>query len=593
MEKGITRSPDGIPRYDGTPELLAAYREEAVQYLMTFEHKKRYVVGPRLLKELEGTAKIAVRPMTLRDPQWVSKPRGVYILLDYLESVVARPSLPEASRFVMKFFYGMQRRRGETMTSWITRHQEGLWEASQALRKVQKEHGKKTEPTMWGVARPSSDVGTRSQTSGEQEQAQPFRDDGRLFEEEEEENEYHGWHRWWHNHSEWSEDSWRSKEYEPPSSWDTSSEIFIPEFLAGFLLLHRSGLDAHERANVMAAIRGEFSVVTVSRALREQWGDDDLQKRDRLKSGAAAMWAEEEGDSELQALVAEGDLADYDNMSPEDRQAYMAEEAKVEDALAAIQNQKATLKEARWKQKQIRLGRGYFPPKPFPRGGDATSSKSSSGTKLCFRCGGPHLVANCPKPAQQAKVASEEAAEIAFGACEMGKEEQNFFGKKAEDGFMVEETVNRCYGVIDSGATSSLASVDALEQVMKANVASHGETRMEVNPDNRPTFRFGNGARKDCMSTVTLGLGAGDKTGRLEVHVHDSPGQPILISRKALKALGAVLDFRTGEVIYTKVNAHRVVKLEEASNGHLLMPMTGNLLSEGVDRPTPFVSLHE
>ena len=62
-ERAITRTSDGVPKFDGSPELLAAYREEAVQYLMTFEYKKRYIAGPRLLKELEGTAKMAVRSM--------------------------------------------------------------------------------------------------------------------------------------------------------------------------------------------------------------------------------------------------------------------------------------------------------------------------------------------------------------------------------------------------------------------------------------------------------------------------------------------------------------------------------------------------
>ena len=33
---------------------------------------------------------------------------------------------------------------------------------------------------------------------------------------------------------------------------------FLPDFLTAFLLLNRSGLDAHERANILAAIRGEF-----------------------------------------------------------------------------------------------------------------------------------------------------------------------------------------------------------------------------------------------------------------------------------------------------------------------------------------------
>ena len=118
-ERGIQRTHDGVPKFDGTPELMSLYREEAVQFLMTFEHRKRYLAGPRLLKELEGTAKMSVRTMTLRDPQWVSHPRGVYTLLDHLEATIARPSLPEASRFVMRFFYNLQRKKQETMTSWI------------------------------------------------------------------------------------------------------------------------------------------------------------------------------------------------------------------------------------------------------------------------------------------------------------------------------------------------------------------------------------------------------------------------------------------------------------------------------------------
>ena len=103
--QSISRTHDGIPIYDGSPELLPLFREEALQYLMTYEHKKWYLVGPRLAKELQGTAKLAIRNMVTRDPQWLSHPRGVYTLLQHLEDVIAKPSLPEASRFVMKFFY--------------------------------------------------------------------------------------------------------------------------------------------------------------------------------------------------------------------------------------------------------------------------------------------------------------------------------------------------------------------------------------------------------------------------------------------------------------------------------------------------------
>lgn len=76
MAQTITRSADGVPQYDGTPELLPLYREECLQYLMTFKHKKRYLAAPRLVKELRGVAKTAVRGMTNRDPQWVAHPEG-------------------------------------------------------------------------------------------------------------------------------------------------------------------------------------------------------------------------------------------------------------------------------------------------------------------------------------------------------------------------------------------------------------------------------------------------------------------------------------------------------------------------------------
>lgn len=49
-----------------------------------------------------------------------------------------------------------------------------------------------------------------------------------------------------------------------------TEEIFIPEFLAGLLLLHRSGLEPNEKSNSLAAIKGEFSTWSAGKALREQ-----------------------------------------------------------------------------------------------------------------------------------------------------------------------------------------------------------------------------------------------------------------------------------------------------------------------------------
>ena len=124
---------DKIPKFDGSPELLPIYKERAVQYAMGVEYHKRYLCGPRLLQSLSGVAKAITRPPSLRDPQWLSHPRGVYTLLEFLEKQLGRPSLVEASRHVMKVFYNMSRQKVERC------HAESLWEASSALHRAQKE----------------------------------------------------------------------------------------------------------------------------------------------------------------------------------------------------------------------------------------------------------------------------------------------------------------------------------------------------------------------------------------------------------------------------------------------------------------------
>ena len=583
------KTKDGIPKFDGTPEKLPAYKERAIQYSMGVEYHKRYLCGPWLLQELTGVAKVITRTVTLRNPQWLSNPRGVYQLLQFLEEHIARPSLIEASKQVVKLFYNLQRARGETMTEWISRHAEALWEASAALRRVQKEYeGKKTvrtsvEPEAWQSWQSSA---------GGSERSGPFRDDGRLAEEDEDSSEGHWWHgnRQWHwegSQGWWSQDSWRSAEYEPPETWDTSDEIFIPEFLAGFLLLHRCNLEPSEKSNILAAIKGEFSTTTVAKALREQWSDTALIRRDKQKAPTSLL-AEEDEDA---MLGEEEESPDLESLGHDAREAYYLEEEKAHEALEAIKMHKATLKEARWNQRQIRLGRNFYPTKPYSRKGDG-KGKSKDGQLACFKCGGPHLQRECPQLQRSAKVA-EEAAEIAFGACEMGCQEE-FTGsacEKDELAYPAEEVLNQCMGIIDSGATSSLGSIDAMEAVVQQNLAQDGSTKVDVDLSQRPVFKFGNGMAKTCVSTATMAMDAGSKQGQMTIHVHDAPGQPILVSRKALRALGAVIDFAENKVIYRQVNGRAVVPLREAANGHLLMPLTGNLLDGHVLRRDEFLGL--
>ena len=48
-----------------------------------------------------------------------------------------------------------------------------------------------------------------------------------------------------------------------------------------------------EKSNVLTAIKGESTTQAVVKALREQWSDSDLAKRDKYKAGSALLAMDE------------------------------------------------------------------------------------------------------------------------------------------------------------------------------------------------------------------------------------------------------------------------------------------------------------
>ena len=354
------------------------------------------------------------------------------------------------------------------------------------------------------------------------------------------------------------------------------SKIFLPDYLVGFLLLHRSGLDAHERANILVAIRGEFSVASVEKALKEQWTEDDLQRRDRIKHTANVATDHMDDDDDA-ALNSFEEVPD-EHYEPEAFAAYMEEQGVIDSALEAIKEKRRTLKEARWRQSQVKKSRQFYSTNrssssSFRRDGPPRDVRAS--VEKCLKCGGPHSTHMCPVKKQQAHV-SEESAEIVFSAMEEGLATDATTGHEALQSSDLTARLSSGKGIIDCGATSTLGSIAAVESIMANNLKRMGRDRVTVDPDTQPTFRFGNNGTTNCLSTVKLGVDMGEKSGSLEIHVHDVPDQPVLISVKALKKLGAILDFGRNEVVYRKVCDKSVVPLEVAGNGHLLMPLNGN-----------------
>ena len=212
-----------------------------------------------------------------------------------------------------------------------------------------------------------------------------------------------------------------------PPGMNAQAERFLPDFVVAWLLLQRSGLDATERSVLVANLKNDFSVHKVKEALKLTWPDEELKRRDSGKH--SAMFTEEES-----AMLADDDTwedieaGDWDD--PEDEYAYQALAEEAQEALAALQDAKRTLRDAREKQAQMRRNRRFFPSKGGGKGrGDRPPLK-------CFRCGGPHLRKDCPESGAQKD--SESRVNFVFTTIQERAAEPNWLGRMDEQALAAE-----------------------------------------------------------------------------------------------------------------------------------------------------------
>ena len=74
------------------------------------------------------------------------------------------------------------------------------------------------------------------------------------------------------------EDPWWNEGIEPWQQRGTSSPL--PDVLLGWLLLHRSGLERSEKLALQSSVSNTWSRAAVAQALKDQWPDAELQRRD-------------------------------------------------------------------------------------------------------------------------------------------------------------------------------------------------------------------------------------------------------------------------------------------------------------------------
>ena len=494
------------------------------------------------------------------------------------------------------------------MSDYVTRKCEMYLRAQQALQRVKPHHGGTDGDNMateepYGSyrhrGRRSSWDSTATQTSSATNDSNPAAPvaASAATEELDEETEDHedDWYAysrpWWNDDSRWwnTWDAWGYWNQGSSASWwkgyyggwkstgghGTTAvrpmvEI-LPDFVQAWYMLQDSGLDVHDRNMIQTAVGQELTLQRVSQELRTQWPDHELKRKDQSRRHTG-YWGEDQAASDQEDSGDQYDRSYWmeHGMNEEGLAAMDAAEEDIQDAMAAMQTAKRTLKEGRAKQKFVKLSRKYYQGSGGSSGQRGHAPDDSRMT--CLKCGRVgHRAAHCPERKEKTdKGEPQHAPFVCFGDVDIAW--------ASGTSMTTEEAISEGMAVIDGGATKTLGSIAAIESLMAKDREHRGHDGVRgVDTSNRPVFSFGNSSRNRCASTVQMLLEAAGKPGQIQIHTLEEGKGPILLSVDTLRTLKAVIDFEHDVVVFRALDDKKLIPVNRSATGHQLIPLSRDL----------------
>ena len=630
----VGKSRDGVPSWNGDPSSWDEYRRAALLFVESTKWPNRYLCGPRLATELSGAAKASI---VGKKSTWLSHDKGVQRLLQHLQEAISEPVLPEVGNALRSYFKTLRRKRGESMTGFCVRHREEYEKACRALTRMMGSQKPGLSQNMfprntsrrssWGtLGRDTSGLeqppnpGTTSTTTPATGSTEPESQLEPLTEElaTGEADQWEAWNRdngddaWSHGgRSSWNWGGWNwsggwSSHHWQGEGTDSEEEEplveVLPDVIKGWLLLEKAGLDTLEKSIIQSDIKSQFTLLNVENSLRAHWTDEQIRRRDgesRAQANFEDLGSEEDAPQGVSAsFFEEWDIILFQS----------AQQAEVE-AWAQIQQGRRTLREARERQKEVRLGRKFFtgkgrgkssyssnsgPARPHPSGPSSSGEGHVFNVKKNFH---QELSQKTERPEQghfQADAESEfifyTNAETLFGDSMVPDSEAM---AAVENGKLTTQQAMRAgYGVLDPGATRTMGSIEALEHARNVHWQQHQKDNIaSVDVDERPTFGFADSETARCSSTVLLQTQVAQQNMKLRAHALDKGSVPVLFSIDSLRRMGAVIDYGRDEAVFVRVNPQRRVKLQTTSTGHQILPLTRDFMQGATDLREPFLRL--
>eukprot|EP00435_Cladocopium_sp_Y103_P012259 s60_g3.t1 len=354
---------------------------------------------------------------------------------------------------------------------------------------------------------------------------------------------------------------WIARATELFDKCDRKAGCKFPQEARGFMTLKYFGLNDEQQAVVKGRAMGDLKLDNISKAMRSVYPDFVF----RRKTGAAVVVedVDNEGYNQVSDEVqgfedVEAFLTDHVQNTGSDEAEEHYEESEVAEILAT------TWREKRMELSKLQRSRKFS---------DAGAAKKSFRVEIeelkkrtkCNRCGRVgHWAKECRQPRDPSNTASKgrgksssEAAvnyveqvdsspAVSFIASVSSEQTllQKLRSQRRDLNATVESEVllvsSPGFGVLDSGCGKTIIGKNTLEkfqQLWKERDVSGLKFKNEVN-----VFRFGNGHQEVSNSLAELPVGIGGRRGVIQAALVEGDA-PLLISRPALKTLGAELNF--------------------------------------------------